>query len=139
MASPQEIEQYRQITKDLGYDDDGVEKFVSEQVTEQKATLAQEDPAGGGAKRIRATEAERENEIRLREEAKATKRCKHEAALEQMRTNKLRLEIQLAEVGATAQPVRPEKVEAKLPIQNYQNLMRIKIAWMTICKGLRDL
>ena len=42
MATPQEIEQYRQIAKDLGYDDDGVRKFASEQMTERKATLALE-------------------------------------------------------------------------------------------------
>ena len=37
-----------------------------------------------------------------------------------MQTDKLRLEIQLAEVGAAAQPVKPEKVETKLPIPKLQ-------------------
>ena len=66
--------------------------------------------------RNQAAQDVRENEIPLREKAEAARRRVHEAALEQMRTDKLRLEIQLAEAGAAAQPVRPEKVKAKLPI-----------------------
>ena len=39
MATPQEIEQYRQIAKDLGYDDDGVRKFVAKQNPSKKPHL----------------------------------------------------------------------------------------------------
>ena len=79
-------------------------------------------------KQIQTTQDVQENKIRLHKEAEAVKRREHKVALEKMRTDKLRLEIKLAELGGA---VRPEKVDD-------ENTMIIHIVWMTICKGLRD-
>ena len=76
----------------------GAERIQATQVEQESEIRALEREDRAEAMRIRAAYDVWENEIPLHEDTEAARRREHEAALEQMQTDKLRLEIQLAKV-----------------------------------------